>query len=163
MKIILLWFLCSVNTCFASQELYFRRLYYASVYNKDSSEKFSEIMQTLDVKNNPILLCYKGMSYMIQAKHNINPISKLSSFNKGKEYLESAIKIDLANVETRFMRYSIQTNTPAMLGYNQQINEDKALIIKAWNNIKDIDLKQKIKDFMLKSTYCSVKEKSVFK
>ena len=138
-------------------------MYYESVSNKDSSEKFSEIMQTLDVKKNPILVCYKGMSYMMQAKHNMNPISKLSAFNKGKEYLDLAAQYDVENVEVRFMRFAVQTNAPGMLNYSQNINEDKTLILKTWNNISDIDLKQKIKEFMLKSTYCSSTEKLVFK
>lgn len=164
MRLIVFLIFCAMNTCFGSQELYLRQLYYSSVESKDSSEKFSEIMEALDAKKDPILLCYKGMSYMMRAKHNINPISKLSAFNKGKEFLELAVKYDLENVEVRFMRFSVQTNAPSMLNYNQDINEDKELLIKAWKSgITDIDLKQKIKGFMLKSTYCTTIEKSVFK
>jgi len=163
MRLIIFWMFFAMNTCFGSQELYLRKLYYESVTNKDSSEKFSEIMEALDVKKNPILLCYKGMSYMMQAKHSINPVSKLSAFNKGKEYLELAAKYDSESVEVRFMRFAVQTNAPSMLSYSQHVNEDKSLILKVWSSVADIDLKQKIKDFMLKSTYCSTIEKSVFK
>jgi hypothetical protein len=164
MKLFVFLFLCAINSCFASQELYLRKLYYASVESKDSSEKFSEIMEALDAKKNPILLCFKGMSYMIQAKHSSNPFSKLSAFNKGKEFLDLAAKYDSEIAEVRFMRFAVQTNAPSMLNYNQHINEDKELLIKAWKTgISDLDLKQKIKEFMLKSTYCSAIEKSVFK
>ena len=120
-------------------------------------------MEALDVKKDPILLCYKGMSYMMEAKHNINPISKLSAFNKGKEFLDLAAKYSSENAEVRFMRFSVQTNAPSMLNYNQNINEDKLIILKVWSDIIDADLKQKIKEFMLKSTFCSAKEKSIFK
>lgn len=163
MRLIVFLLFCAMNTCFGSQELYVRKLYYASVESKDSSEKFSEIMETLDVKKNPILVCYKGMSFMMQAKHNINPISKLSAFNKGKELLDLAASYDSENVEVKFMRFAVQTNAPSMLNYNQNINQDKSLILNVWSDILDADLKQKIKEFMLKSTYCSAIEKSVFK
>jgi len=163
MRLLLLFLICYTTICFGSKEPYLRKLYYESVNNKDSSDKFIQLMQNLKVDNNPLLLCYKGMSYITQSKHAVNPISKLSTFNKGKELLEKAVVRDAENIEIRFMRFCVQTNVPSILGYNHNIDSDKKIIISTWANIIDLDLKQKIKQFMLQSTNCSTIEKLTFK
>jgi hypothetical protein len=80
----------------------------------------------------------------------------------GKKLLESAIQKDLRNIELRFFRFSTQSNVPALLNYSSNINEDKMILmnyLKISSSTTDKDLYQRIKSYMLKSTYCSASEK----
>ncbi|MDA3613848.1 hypothetical protein [Polluticaenibacter yanchengensis] len=73
-------------------------------------------------------LAYLGAFQTIWANHTFSPISKLSTFKKGKQNIEKAINSNQNNIETRFIRLSIQKNCPSFLGYRQNINEDKQFI-----------------------------------
>ena len=75
-----------------------------------------------------IHLAYLGAFQTIWANHTFSPISKLSTFKKGKLNIEKAIKENQSNIETRFIRLSIQKNCPSFLGYKQNIEEDKQFI-----------------------------------
>jgi hypothetical protein len=140
-----------------------RRLYYEASEKRDSADKFLHLMKDVKIESSALLLCYKGMANMIQAHHSFNPYHKLSYFNKGKALVEKAILIDPQDVEIRFLRFCVQTNAPFFLRYNSDILPDKAIILKGWGAITDLYLKEKIKSYMLKSTYCTMEEKSNFK
>ena len=73
-------------------------------------------------------LSYLGAFQMIWAKHIINPISKLKTFNTGKKKIEDAVLAAPNNLEIRILRLSIQKNSPAFLGYNKNIEEDQKFI-----------------------------------
>jgi hypothetical protein len=87
---------------------------------------------------------------MIMAKHALNPISKLSYFNTGKKLLDRAISKDSDNVELFFLRYATQVSAPAILGYNDNIDNDKQYILNSLANtaIKDQHLVKTITTFM---------------
>ncbi|MBI2722364.1 MAG: hypothetical protein HYX39_09335 [Bacteroidetes bacterium] len=140
-----------------------RKLYYEASDKKDSAKKFLLVMENLEVKANPLLLCYKGMANLIHAKHSYNPYTKFASFNKGKEMLENAVVSDPKNVEIRFMRYCVQSNAPFFLGYSSNLESDKSVIMKGWSALTDLDLKEKIRKYMLTSNSCSTNEKTIFK
>ena len=40
---------------------------------------------------------------------------------KGKNHLKKCIKADNENIEIRYLRFTIQTNVPAFLGYSNSI------------------------------------------
>lgn len=166
MRIILLILFClwfKPSNCANSDIYSLRKLYYEASDKKDSAKKFIWVMENLDVKSNPLLLCYKGMAHLIQAKFSYNPYTKLSLFNKGKDMLEKAIVADPQNVEIRFMRFCVQTNAPFFLGYSNNIDSDKLVIMKGWATLSDLDLKEKIKKYMLTSNSSSTSEKIMSK
>lgn len=138
-----------------------RDLYYRAAASKADSDKFKA---ALDAIQHPDA-CIKGyiaVSYMIEAKHLYNPSSKLSAFNNGKNMLENAIKNDPENLELRFLRIGVQANTPAFLGYSNQIEADKKIIRAKYALHPDADLKRRIRDLMLTSGICTEEEKQSF-
>ncbi len=166
MRRILFFIVClflNISFTFGTEIIEVRKMYYDAATKKDASELFLTSMKNIKVESNPLLLCYRGMAYMIGAKYSFNPYTKLSYFNKGKEMLEKAVKAEPENVEIRFMRYCIQTNAPFFLNYSSNADVDKTIILKSWATINDIDLKLKIKNYMLQSASCTQIEKSVFK
>ncbi|TCC97321.1 hypothetical protein FBD94_16970 [Pedobacter hiemivivus] len=86
-------------------------------------------------------LTYLGAFQMIWAKHIINPISKLKTFNTGKKKIEAAVMADPINVEIRILRLSIQKNSPAFLGYHKNIEEDQKFIQANNKNITSTHLR----------------------
>ena len=57
---------------------------------------------------------------------------------------------------------SVQENSPKFLGYHKNLEEDKAFVLKNYSSISSTELKNVIKDFVLKSENFSETEKAGF-
>lgn len=158
MKILLLITFLLTGTYIASTKpelKQVRALFFEAASEKTAAVKLAQLMSTVDMEDAPVLICYKGVAEMMQAKYAFNPFSKLSKFNKGKALIEEAIKMDPHNLEMRFLRFSIQTNLPSLLKYDQQIKDDKVFLLNKINNIQDKDLKLKVFTYLSSSKYCT--------
>ncbi len=118
-------------------------------------------------KTAPVLLGFKAISEMIQAKHAFNPISKVSHFKKGKRLLELAIAKDPQHPELIFFRYTTQVNVPAMLNYSANLKADRQLLViflKADAKApKDPDLHKRIKKYLITDKPGSAAETEMLK
>ena len=128
------------------QEL--RILYYKAEADKQSAARFVEVMEEINTGVNPLMLCYKGMAYLLQARQSINPYNKLYQFRRGRSLIEQAVHDDPENVEIHFMRYCVQTNSPSFIGYNKDINDDRKFVLKSMHKVADEDLKKRINDYL---------------
>lgn len=140
-----------------------RELYYKASLNETNAEAFDDYLSTSPDIERSLLAGYWGVCFMLKANHVWNPYSKLSYFNKGKDMLNEAIVKAPAQVELRFLRFCVQTNVPAFLGYKTDIPADKALILKKYSSLEDEDLKTRIKNYLGASAYCSASEKQLLK
>ncbi|MBX2967581.1 MAG: hypothetical protein KF845_15675 [Cyclobacteriaceae bacterium] len=102
---------------------YIRENYDKAVSDKNLCKTMIEELKPK--QNNTVYLAYLGGLQTIWANHTINPISKLNTFNEGKKNIEKAVNDEPNNIEIRFVRLSVQKNTPSFLGYNHQIKEDE--------------------------------------
>ena len=127
-----------------------RSLFEQAYMQKSSCIKLIKLLKPYNEINSPILMGYKACGTMMMAKHVTNPFSKLSHFRKGKKMLETVIAVNDKVVELRFLRYSIQTNAPAFLGYNNHIAEDKVFLKKAVPFLNDAVLRNKIYAYLRK-------------
>lgn len=122
-------------------------------YRKSLSDKAvcKNMIGLLGREKNPSAthLAYLGGLQTIWAQHVFSPISKLSTFNKGKDNIEKAIKMEPADIELRFIRLSVQKNAPSFLGYNSNIIEDREFIKNNYDKVDIIILRQNI-DHLLK-------------
>ncbi|WP_461452657.1 hypothetical protein [Mucilaginibacter sp.] len=126
-----------------------RKLYESAPLVKQDAKKLDQLMLNVNVNNaNPVLICYKGASELIDAKYTINPITKFDDFNKGKALINKAISRDTLNLEMRFIRYSIQSNLPGFLGYSDNLENDKNFLLINILNIKDQQLKEMILNYL---------------
>ncbi|MFN4082403.1 MAG: hypothetical protein ACK4K9_02120 [Bacteroidia bacterium] len=118
-----------------------------------SSKTAKELINTLSVKESisPIELGYLGSTQMIMAQHYFLPWDKLSIFTQGKENLEKAISLEPNNAELIYLRYTIQTNTPAFLHYNNNITNDRKMLEKFVLVTKDIELGKLIESYLTKT------------
>ena len=147
-------FLVCINFVFGQNNalLAVREKYKKAIDNQQVCEQFiTENFKTEINKN--VIDAYKACAVILLAKHSNNPYKKLQHFNTGKEMLEKNVQMNANNVEIRFLRLAVQTNLPKLLNYSSNIKEDKSMILKNLNTIKnDKDLFEKITTF-LKSHY----------
>ena len=116
-------------------------------YKKSISDKkiCKEMIDHLEKNNNDAIeLAYFGAFQTIWAKHSVNPIEKLRTFKKGKINIDKAIKQKPNELESRFIRYSIQKESPKFLGYKDNIDEDEKLLQQNLNQVRNPELKEMI-------------------
>ncbi|RZK55913.1 MAG: hypothetical protein EOO91_13125 [Pedobacter sp.] len=135
-----------------------RKLYYEAANSKAASVKLTSTLSKVNDQSKALLICYKGAAQMMEAKYAFSPITKFSKFSKGKSAIEKAITKDPKQIEIRFIRFSIQTNLPFFLGYNEAIKTDKEILINSINKIEDDNLQQNVVNYLLTSKYCTSDE-----
>jgi hypothetical protein len=107
-----------------------------------------EMISKLDDSKSPLHLAYLGAFKSVWAIHVFNPIGKLSTFNQGKEDIEEAISLDPDNIEIRLIRFSVQSKAPKILGYKNNISEDKMMIIANLDQLNSIYLKKIVNELI---------------
>ena len=134
-----------------------------SLYSKASNEEKAakDLLESLENKDTkePVLLGYKGAAHMMMAKHVGNPFTKMSHFNKGKDIFSSAIAADKNNLELRFLRFAVQAEAPAFLGYRDNLEEDKLLLLNGVGNLEDPVLQKMILRYLNNSKGLTAAEK----
>lgn len=139
-----------------------RLMYHASINSSDQSK---EIVNYFDIKPGitPLEIAYEGASRMVLAKHVLFPTDKLSTFKKGKNLVEEAIKRDPNSNEIRYLRYGLQLESPNFLGYKKNIQEDRKFLINHYNEIQDSDFKLRLKNFLITEANLSIEERKIIK
>lgn len=108
-----------------------------------------------------LALGYLGAYQAIWANHAWNPIEKLNTFRKGKANIEKAIAQRPDEVELRFIRLSIQKNSPKILNYYSDIPSDKNFILKKFETIENRELRKLILDLWGNEQYQFLNQKSI--
>jgi len=113
-------------------------------------------------KESPVaLVAYKGSAIALKAKYAGSLKEKKDGFTEGVSYIEFAIEKEPNAIEPRFIRLGIQENTPKILKYKDQINEDKLFLLKQYQYISSENLKGHIKDYILQSKVFTDEEKQI--
>ncbi|OBQ52821.1 hypothetical protein VQ01_12780 [Tamlana sp. s12] len=86
---------------------------------------------------------------MKQAKYERLPWNKVKVFNRYKNQLDGLISKHDKNVHLRYVRLVIQENIPSFLNYNSDIEQDKALLMKAMNHQDETDY---LDEYIVKNT-----------
>lgn len=136
-----------------------KQLFQASAKSKTAADQLLKLLAEVTESSSPLLIGYKGAAEMMQAKYAWSPISKVKRFNNGKRLIETAVKKAPDHLEIRFLRLAIQTNLPAFLNYNDEIQNDKKFVLTHLKTTKDKTLKQNIVKYLSTSKYCTAEEK----
>ncbi len=160
MRLILLFiFIVSATAAIANPDITeLRELYYKAAMSKKSWKQLSKLLSPVDTKSPAVLVCYRGVSDMMEAKYLVSPWSKLKSFRSGKRLIEEAVRRDNKNPEIRFLRYSVQTNLPSFLDYKDDIASDRLFLIANVGKIKDKVLKNNIIQYLTEIKACTEDE-----
>lgn len=117
-----------------------RNLYQEAALEKEACNELLDLLEPVQ-QDTPVLYGYKGATTMISAQHVFNPFKKLSRFKEGRGILDAAISTANDAVELRYLRYSIQKNSPSFLGYNNQREEDRIFLENALQDLEDSSLR----------------------
>lgn len=129
-----------------------RELYWRAT--DDFAIKFFYQRATMETGKDAVTLAYLGVATAMQAQVTSSIPDKIKYFNDGKSKIEEAVSKDPTNMEVRFLRFSIQSEVPAILGYNNQVDEDFNLILKNLQGGQFVPSRTfciRMKNFMLNS------------
>lgn len=157
----LVTYLFSIVTFLIQDISSIRELYANSSKGKPQAEKFITAGQKLS-KDNKTFQAYRGAALSLKSKYTTNKQDRKDFFVEGVTLIENAIKAEPNNVEIRFIRLSIQENTPKFLKYKANINEDKKVIITGFDK-QNKELKDYIKLYVKTSKVFTEAEKQKLK
>ncbi|MBU2938193.1 hypothetical protein KO494_01450 [Lacinutrix sp. C3R15] len=138
-----------------------RNAYKAAAQDKTKTEAFYNSLEKVTKNSKVELVAYKGAAIALLAKQAITLKEKKEGFIQGVTLVEYAITKAPNNIEVRFIRLGIQENTPKILKYKGNIEEDKLFILKQYKNISSSRLKKHIKDYILQSKAFTDEEKTL--
>jgi len=92
-------------------------------------------LEKYDLSKDPLMLAYRGAASAASAGTVSGVRKKLEYFNNGKSELEKAVALKPLDAEIRFLRLATQLKAPGFLGYNDDIKNDKTIIIQTLSNV----------------------------
>ena len=138
-----------------------RMNYKEAVSSKESANSFKESLKSVTKKDDKRLVAYKGAAITLAARYQKTAKEKSTTFKNGVEWVEYAISKKPLDLEVRFVRLSIQQNSPKFLGYNKEKENDKKYILTNFNTIKSTEFKEYLRSYILDSKKFSEEEKSL--
>ncbi len=138
-----------------------RENYINASKSKEKAEEFNDSMANY-TGDNKTMLAYKGASIALKAKFASERKTKKDLFTKGIQILENALKADPNNAEIRLIRLSIQENTPKIINYKGNIQQDKQLILTTFDK-QNKSLKEHLLTFINQSKSFTAQDKELLK
>ncbi|NUY81397.1 hypothetical protein HUK80_10850 [Flavobacterium sp. MAH-1] len=139
-----------------------RKMYPDASKTEESAKAFHEKLAAVaDNDANKVLVAYKGASETLLSKYGNTLGKKTKHMKAGASLIDAAVAAESDNIEIRMVRLSVQESVPKIVRYKKNIKEDKAFI--AANYGKSGNLKEYIKNFILRSKSFSDEEKKAYK
>lgn len=147
---------------------YLRNEFYAAIEDESKTYSLEEFIISKYSENysdySPLVLAYYGGIQTLKAKHDFNPISKLSHLISGLNRLEEAVNKSPDNLEIRFMRFSILDHVPGILGYSEEREADRnkicTLLLKKDYFSLNYEIQKGIAEYMISSDRLNDKQKT---
>ncbi len=138
-----------------------RNNYKEAVISKSKTFVLSDDLKGITKNDDQRFVAYKGAVTALTAKYQKGAKLKGQTFKDGVKWIEYAVSQNSSDIEIRFVRLSIQQNSPKFLGYNDDIEADKIFLLKNFNQIKSSELKKYLKGYILESENFTEDEKNV--
>ncbi len=137
--------------------------YVKAVHNKEITIQLNNELSVVSKSNNKTLVAYKGAVLTLMAKFASSTSDKKKYFKEGATLLDYAVSVAPNNIEIRTIRLGVQENSPRIVGYRAQKEEDKNYILKHYKSTTSNEVKAFVKNFALQSITFSEEEKLKFK
>ncbi len=137
-----------------------RNNYKEAVTSQSKVNTFNESLKNVTKNDDKRLVAYKGAAIALAARYLKGAKLKSETFKRGVELVEFAMDKKPLDMEVRFVRLSIQQNSPKFLGYNKDIEADKNFILTNFNTIRSKDFKKYLGSYILESGFFAEEEKS---
>lgn len=135
MKNLILFILLFTAVSYSSNEemKFIREQFYRAVGDEEAlgrlenyiNKKYSTQLNSYP----PVILAYRGGVEALKAKYVFSPFSKFEYVNESLSILEKAVNKMPQNLEIRFIRFSILDNIPFFMGYGEERESDKKVVI----------------------------------
>jgi len=135
--------------------------YKHAVKSKTKAFELNSKLESISKNDKKVLVAYKGAVISITAKYKNSNKLKSTTFKSGVSLIEYAVENEADNIEIRFVRLSIQQNSPKFLKYNKDIEADKKFILNNFKNIRSNEFKDYLKGYILDSENFTKDEKNV--
>ena len=125
--------------------------YYHALKSKSLTDLNSMIQQIEKEKSTSLHRAYKGVLIAKKSMFEKKAGDKVKVFKSGIKLLETEIKSSPKEIEYRFLRLTLQENSPKILKYNKNIDEDIHIITNGYPELNSV-LKKIILDYSKNST-----------
>lgn len=138
-----------------NQHVEVRKGFVSAAENTGQRLEFLESLEDLRTNDDAFKSAYLGAAKTLYAECEFTPWSKYTYFKDGTKLLEAAIKKQPENVEFRYLRFLIQSQSPSFLNYNDQLETDFEMISQyisagnktsSWVNYFVTFLEERLKD-----------------
>ncbi len=141
-KIVMLFGLTVFNDCMAGP----LRVQFFKAFSSENMEQIDSVLKILEGAEEKMARAYEGALLMKKADLVKGAGEKLKVFKKGHEIFENELAAHPENVELRFIRLCIQENAPKILKYKDEIEEDKAYVVKGFASLPG-DVRKQVLDY----------------
>ena len=121
-----------------------RETYILSQNDIKSCKELHNLSKNCNPKLDPVEFSYNITSHLMECHFILNPFLKYTIFKNSTQQLDSLICLNPQYIEMRFLRYLVQLNSPTLLGYNTNLDDDYKFVI---DNIYSED--EDLKNFIL--------------
>jgi hypothetical protein len=125
-----------------------RALYKEASESKQSVQVLMDKLNHVNEGSKAVLVAYKGASIALSAREMDKVKDKMSVFKEGKRYIEIAISKDSMNLEVRWIRLTVQENSPKAAKYKGELEVDKSFILAHFNQENSPSVKKMIRDYI---------------
>lgn len=125
-----------------------RKCFHASVLDESKIEDFHSKVMNISMPTS-IETAYQAASFALMAKKTWNPIDKIAFINRYGKLIDHAISNDPCNIEIRFLRLSIDYQTPVIIGRKDNVCSDKKLILTLLKPIHKFEIDASFNRFIL--------------
>jgi len=136
--------------------------YVKAVNSKEITIQLHNELSSISKSSNKTLVAYKGAVLTLMARFSKSTKDKKTYFKEGAGLIEFAISEKPKDIELRVIRLGVQENTPKVMGYRKNKEEDKQFILAHYKSISSKEIKSFVKGFVLQSKSFSEEEKIVF-
>tara|TARA_B100001109_G_scaffold246270_1_gene234836 strand:+ start:8850 stop:9377 length:528 start_codon:yes stop_codon:yes gene_type:complete len=127
--ILLSLILLGTSICSANSFEKLRTEYMKALHDAEEAPSVYELF--LEVENPTAkILAYRGALEAIMTRTTYNVFKKVNYLKKSQESLNKAVEMAPNDLEIRFMRLAVQYEIPPFLGMSENIEEDKAFVVK---------------------------------
>jgi len=139
-----------------------RVAYVKAVNSKEITIQLNNELSSVSKSSTKTLVAYKGAVLTLMARYAKGTKDKKKFFKEGASLIEHAISKEPKNIEIRTIRLGVQENTPKIMGYRKNKEEDKTFILDNYKSTSSKEEKAFVRGFVLQSKSFSREEKLVF-
>ena len=139
-----------------------REVYPKASDSKEITDQLFEVLTSIGKEDHKVLVAYKGAVSTLKAKYAKEAKVKRGYFKTGADLIEYALQAQPNNIEIRCIRLGVQENSPKVVKYKDNIEEDKQFIIDNFKAISSQEVREFVKNFALQSSIFSDSEKQLF-